>query len=68
MNSNKEIYEESIRFRPKNSEVDRLVCSNEKLKNNSMWKPKYSIDQGLTLTIDWFRKNNSQLKPSIFNV
>ena len=68
MNSNKEIYEESIRFRPKNSEVDRLVCSNDKLKNNSMWKPKYSIDQGLTLTIDWFRKNNSQLKPSIFNV
>ena len=68
MNSNKEIKEDSIRLRPKKSEVERLVCSNKKLITYSNWKPQFDIDQGLQLTIDWFKENNSQLKPNIFNV
>lgn len=68
MNINKKIVHQNIRKRPKDSEVERLVCANNKMFNLSKWKPDHDIETGLKLTIDWFIKNNSQLKPQIFNV
>ena len=46
------------RMRPNNSEVERLVCNNEKLLNNSSWKPEYTLNSGLSETINWFREND----------
>jgi Nucleoside-diphosphate-sugar epimerases len=45
------------RKRPSNSEVMRLVGSNEKLKQLTGWEPKYSLEAGLAETIGWFKKN-----------
>ena len=36
---------------------DLVVGNNEKLKSIG-WKPKYSLEEGLKMTIDWWRKNN----------
>ena len=57
---NKEIKIKSIneRFRPKNSEVDRLLASNLKAKKILNWSPKYAgkgLEKGLIKTIEWFK-------------
>ncbi len=61
---------DNIRFRPEKSEVERLFGSNIKIKEHTNWKQEYSLDEGLNLTIDWFReeKNRSKYKEEIYNV
>ena len=41
------------RIRPEKSEVSRLICDNSKIKKFTNWQPKYNLDQGLRITIDW---------------
>ena len=54
------------RKRPKMSEVERLVCSSEKLYKLTRFKPQKSFEEGLSETIDWlkipqnFKKYNSE--------
>ncbi len=45
------------RLRPENSEVDRLLCNNSKLKENTSWEAQYNLDRGLSETIDWIKNN-----------
>ena len=51
------------RVRPKNSEVDRLYCSNAKAKDLLGWEPKFSgrdsFSKGLICTINWFTQNEN---------
>lgn len=56
------------RVRPGQSEVERLVCDNTKIKKNTHWKPSYNIEKGLKETIEWFKKNKGLYKESIYNV
>ncbi len=58
---------DQIRERPLKSEVENLRCNNEKLTNNSNWKPKYSLAEGLRDTIEWFTKNIHYYKSEIYN-
>ena len=70
INSETKVVLDKQRVRPKDSEVMRLLGSNEKIKELSGWKPKYSLDRGLDETIKWFR-NKSNLKfykTDIYNV
>lgn len=64
------IITDEIRLRPEKSEVERLLGSNEKLKKNTNWKQSYSLDEGLRLTINWFKdsQNISKYKADIYNV
>jgi NAD dependent epimerase/dehydratase len=67
---NAKIVSEDVRIRPQNSEVGRLLGSNEKLRELTGWIPETDIDRGLELTIEWF-KNEENLriyKPWIYNV
>jgi len=52
-----EIKCEPGRVRPKESEVERLVCDNSKAKQILHWEPKVALDEGLTKTIRWISKN-----------
>ena len=56
------------RVRPDDSEVERLVCNNNKLMNNTDWKPEYDLGKGLLETIDWIKNNMDNYKPDIYNV
>ena len=64
------IVSENIRVRPEKSEVERLFGSNEKIKLVTGWRPKYSLKEGLSQTIDWFleHQNMSCYKPDVYNV
>ena len=48
------ITEDVRRVRPQKSEVDRLICDNERLSTISSWRPAYDLSRGLTETIEWF--------------
>lgn len=56
------------RLRPKKSEVNRLLGSNEKIKRLTNWKPKYTLEQGLVETIEFFRQNLDKYKADIYNI
>lgn len=62
------LYED--RIRPEKSEVNRLFGSNEKIKRLTNWKPKYTLEEGLKETIDWFAKkeNLAKYKADIYNL
>ena len=62
------------RVRPENSEVDRLLASNEKAEKLLGWKPRYGnsdgFRKGLSKTIDWFRnpENLGRYKLTVYNL
>ena len=62
------VISEEKRIRPENSEVERLVCNNEKLLNGSSWKPEYDLKQGLLETIIWFQENNQSYKQEHYHI
>tara|TARA_B100000945_G_scaffold319543_1_gene326993 strand:- start:5585 stop:6571 length:987 start_codon:yes stop_codon:yes gene_type:complete len=70
MGSDIEIQTDPKRIRPKNSEVFRLVCDNQKINELVSYKPSIAIDEGLKKTIDWLLlpDNLNKYKADIFNV
>ena len=68
MNVSIPIVGDNKRFRPASSEVDRLVCNNEKLLNGSLWKPKYDLKHGLSETINWLKENIKTYKPELYHI
>lgn len=73
----KEIMESDVKFitdnqriRPEKSEVFRLWCDNTKINSLTGFEPKYSIKDGLTKTVEWFKnsENLKKYKANIYNV
>ncbi|HEY5750339.1 MAG TPA: NAD-dependent 4,6-dehydratase LegB [Chryseolinea sp.] len=64
------IVSDDQRLRPEKSEVFRLFGSNEKMKKYTSWKPKYTLEEGLQTTIEWFRnaENLKAYKADIYNI
>lgn len=62
------ILTDSQRVRPEKSEVERLLCENEKIQKNTKWAPRYNLRQGLQETIEWIKKNPTHYKPDQYNV
>ncbi|NRD79382.1 SDR family NAD(P)-dependent oxidoreductase [Bacillus sp. BRMEA1] len=56
------------RLRPENSEVNRLLGSNKKIKQLTNWEPKYTFELGLQETIEFFKNNLDKYKTDIYNI
>ncbi len=56
------------RLRPENSEVNRLMGANEKIRRLTGWKPQYMLEQGIGETIRWMRDHMEQYKADIYNI
>jgi NAD dependent epimerase/dehydratase len=67
-NSNADIICDDSRIRPSKSEVDRLLCNNEKAKKLLGWKPSFSLDQGLLKTIEWMKTYISNYEPEKYAI
>jgi nucleoside-diphosphate-sugar epimerase len=63
-----EIKVETSRVRPENSEVNRLLCNNNKIKSITGWEPGYDLKKGLIETIDWIKNNITIYKTELYNV
>ena len=61
---------EDQRKRPEQSEVERLWCDNSKIRELTGFEPQVSLREGLTRTVEWFRKpeNLRRYKANIYNV
>jgi NAD dependent epimerase/dehydratase len=62
------VIEDRQRVRPENSEVERLVCNNNKILSATNWKPKYNLDRGLTETAAFIEEHLYLYKADIYNV
>ena len=58
------------RIRPPDSEVERLLGANSKIRTLTGWEPGHSLADGLAETIEWFRSHPAArgYKPDIYNV
>ena len=70
MHSDVRFITDEQRIRPENSEVFRLWCDNSKIRELTGFEPKYSIREGLDMTVEWFTKaeNLAKYKPGLYNV
>jgi NAD dependent epimerase/dehydratase len=59
---------DAVRIRPENSEVERLLGCNKKIKALCGYEPEYSLKEGLKETISWIKENMSAYKPDIYNI
>lgn len=69
MGSDLEVFQSKERIRPLNSEVHRLFCDSSLLIELTSFKNKYSLEEGLLETINWFKnvQNIKKYKTSIYN-
>ncbi len=63
-----EIESEKVRGRPEKSEVERLCASNDRASELLGWKPRFSLDAGLRLTIDWIGDHLEYYRPDTYAV
>jgi NAD dependent epimerase/dehydratase len=68
INPNARIICDDQRLRPEKSEVNRLLGSNEKIKRLTNWKPKFTFEEGLAETIEFFKYNIDKYKTDIYNL
>ncbi|MCI8773060.1 MAG: SDR family NAD(P)-dependent oxidoreductase [Lachnospiraceae bacterium] len=68
INPNARIICDEQRKRPINSEVNRLLGSNEKIRQLTDWQPRYTFEEGLAETIEFFRNNLSRYKADVYNI
>jgi NAD dependent epimerase/dehydratase len=61
------IVSEQERMRPLNSEVERLLCSSEKLLKATGWRPTKTLEQGLTETMEWMRSGSNLRRASQYH-
>ena len=69
MDADVEFVVDPQRLRPAKSEVMRLQGDSSRLRDLTGWRPRFSLEQGLRKTVEWFSdpKNLSSYKPDIYN-
>ena len=70
MDAKVEFKVDSRRLRPAKSEVMRLQGDSTLLRNLTGWKPRFSLEEGLRKTVEWFSDPShlSFYKPEIYNI
>ncbi len=68
INPNAKIICDDIRLRPEKSEVNRLLGSNEKIRSLTDWAPKYTFEEGIAETVEFFRHNLDKYKVDLYNI
>lgn len=68
MGKNPDLLADETRFRPEKSEVFQLICNAQLAKELSGWQANYTLEQGLSETIDWIRTHIDLYKPQEYNV
>lgn len=68
INPNAKIVCNDQRLRPDNSEVNRLLGSNEKIMRLTNWVPEFTFERGLKETIQFFKTNMDHYKSNIYNI
>jgi dTDP-glucose 4,6-dehydratase len=62
MGRTREVKAERRRIRPKKSEVMQLIADIQLAKKLFKWAPRYTLEEGLRETIEWYERNLSRFK------
>lgn len=62
------VLEDRQRVRPAGSEVNRLICQNKRILKLTKWKPKYTLQKGLSETIEFIKSRQGLYKADIYNI
>ena len=68
MGKSVKIKSEKERGRPEKSEVERLCASNDRARELLGWKPRYSLDEGLRLTIEWIGEHFEYYRSDTYTI
>jgi NAD dependent epimerase/dehydratase len=68
LDSSADVELDAQRLRPPRSEVERLVCNNDKAKAVLSWEPRTSLEGGLERTIEWMKNNAARYKAQLYNI
>ncbi len=63
-----EIKEDRARLRPARSEVMKLLCGNAKARKLTGWRPRVTLEQGLSRTAEYVRAHLADYKAGLYNV
>lgn len=66
--TNKSVIAYNERIRPEKSEVMKLICDYSKAKNILGWEPLYTLERGLTETIEFMKENKPETDPSKYAI
>jgi len=62
------LVEDRQRIRPEKSEVQKLICSNQKAQKLLGWKPSVSLENGIRKTLEFVSEHKEMYKPEIYNI
>ena len=65
---NTPIEQDPARIRPSKSEVMKLVSNNSRALELSGWKPRYTLEEGLTETVEWIKRHLDIYRPDTYAV
>jgi dTDP-glucose 4,6-dehydratase len=68
VNPDAQIACEKGRVRPEKSEVMKLVCDNTLVHELTGWRPRHTLHEGLSLTIDWMKEHIGAYKTGIYTI
>jgi len=68
VNPNVKIVAEQKRVRPEKSEVMQLLCDNRLAEELAGWRPAYTLEEGLDLTIGWMKEHIASYKTGAYSV
>lgn len=68
INPSAKIVVDKLRLRPEKSEVNRLLGSNKKIKELTNWEPKYTFEEGISETIEFYKCNLDLYDPNKYNI
>ncbi len=66
--SDAEIVSDEARIRPPKSEVKQLICDYSKAKNMFGYEPDYSLEKGLSETIEFVKENLDIYRPDEYTI
>ncbi|TDD73299.1 GDP-mannose 4,6-dehydratase [Actinomadura rubrisoli] len=70
MGKQAEFLSDEARRRPDRAEVMRLVCDSGRLRRATGWRHRYTLEEGLKDTIEWFLDpaNLTRYRPDTYNI
>jgi len=68
MNRQRDIVVDEERVRPPDSEVERLCADITRAREMLNWQPHYTLESGLTLTIEWMEQNIGRYRPEQYAI
>jgi dTDP-glucose 4,6-dehydratase len=68
VNPKARIVSEKKRVRPENSEVMKLICDNRLAKKLAGWEPEVSLEEGISMTVEWMKDHAGSYKTGMYTV